>query len=142
MDRPAYPGSVPSQPTDAGPSRASRTLLGGTAVAAVQALGLGALAVAELAVLVAERVAVALTTATFFAVCALGLGWCALGLRRSQPWARGPLVVAQVLLLLLAWSYHQPYPLASAVVAGLAVLGLVLLLHPATSLALDDQPVL
>lgn len=132
--------AVTPAPTDGAPARPSGVVRGAAAVAALESGGFVALAVAELSVLVAERVSVAVTTTAFFGVCGVALGWCARGLHRLEPWARGPLVVAQLLLLAIAWTYSRPYAAAAAAVAVLAVVGLVLLLHPATTHALSDEP--
>ena len=72
-------------------------------------------------------VAGAVAGAVFFGVCAAGLGWSALGLLRGHSWSRGPLLAAQLLLLAIAWTYHQPYPGWAAVLAAGAGLCLVLL---------------
>ena len=93
--------------------------------------GLEALGLLVLAVLVLGA------SGLFFAACGLGLGWSAWALARRESWSRGPLLVAQLLLLALAWSHRSPYPLAATVIAGLAVIALVLLVLPTTTRALS-----
>ena len=99
------------------------------------------LAVVELASFSTTRVALGVTTAAFFAGLAVALGLCARGLARVDSWARSPVVVAQLLQLLMAWSFRGGA--TTAVSIGLAVFALVVLacvLHPASTRALDASP--
>jgi len=71
-------------------------------------------------------------------LAALPLG-AAYGLRRARRWSRGPALIMQLLSLPIAWTMlHSGGPaVAGGVVLGLLALGgLVLLVHPATSEAL------
>ncbi len=108
------------------------------AVVLAEAAAFLALAGGEVVALVRDRATAAAPPAVFFAGCALGLAWCARGLVRRESWSRGPLLAAQLLLVALAWSYRQPYPVLSLAVAAAAVLTLVLLILPATTHALGD----
>ena len=99
--------------------------LAAAGIGGLEALGFLTLAVAVLG-----------ASGLFFAACGVGLGWSARGLARRESWSRGPLLVTQLLLLALAWSYYRPYPLVAALVAGLAVAALLLLVLPATTRAL------
>ncbi len=112
---------------------ASRRPDAGAAWPALAAAGIGGLEALGFLVLAAVVLG---ASGLFFAACGLGLGWSARGLTRRESWSRGPLLVAQLLLLALAWSYHRPYPLVAALVAGIAVVALVLLVLPATTRAL------
>ncbi len=71
-------------------------------------------------------------------LAALPLG-AAYGLRRARRWSRGPALIMQLLSLPIAWTMlHSGGPaVAGGAVLGLLALGgLVLLVHPATSEAL------
>jgi hypothetical protein len=97
--------------------------------------GLGAL---ELANLSSLRLTMGLTTTAFFLAAAAGLAWCAWSLWRVRRWARGPVVMAQLIQLGLAWNLWagSTKPLS----AGLAVVALVVvagLLHPASTQVLE-----
>lgn len=118
--------------------RARLPALLASVVAAAEGLAFAALGVGELVVAGSGSGAVA--SAAFFLVCAGALGWCAIGLARLQPWSRGPLVAAQLLLLAIAWTYRQPHPGWSGVLAAGAAGCLVLLLAPATTRSLTDDP--
>lgn len=78
------------------------------------------------------------TTAAALTVTALLLGLgaaaAALGLYRRRKWGRGPAVVTQIFTLPVAGSFFQAGRFAvGAVLAAVAVLGIVLLFHPATT---------
>lgn len=106
-------------------------------VCLLEAAALVGLAGIEIATLATDRLAVAVTTTIFFLVYALGLATAAVGLLRERSWARAPLMLAQLIQLGVAWSFHGPGTdwLAAllAVTAGFVV---VVLLLPATTLAL------
>ena len=111
------------------------------ALTAVEAFVLAGLGVLELADLHSARVTMGVTTAAFFLGAAAALGWCAWSLWRVRRWARGPVVMSQLILLGLAWNLWagSTKPLA----AGLAVVGLVViagLLHPASTRQLESDP--
>jgi hypothetical protein len=110
------------------------------ALVAVEALLLLVLAVLELANLRSIRLTMGLTTTVFFLVAAAGLAWCAWSLWRGRRWARGPVVMAQLIQLGLAWNFRDAP--TTLVAVGLAVAGLVViagLLHPATTQLLEDD---
>jgi uncharacterized membrane protein YczE len=87
----------------------------------------------------ADRAAMGVTTSLFFALLGLALVGCAWLVVRGRPWARGPVMVAQVMFLGLAWSFLGGattwVSVALALVAGLVLAGL---LHPASIDALAD----
>ena len=106
----------------------------------VEALVLLALGVLELANLRSIRLTMGVTTAVFFLAAAAGLGWCAWSLWNVRRWARGPVVMAQLIQLGLAWNFRDVWtmalPLALAVVALVVIAGL---LHPASTRVLEED---
>ena len=109
-----------------------------TAVEAVVLAGLGLLEVADLD---AGRLTMGLTTSAFFLGAAAALAWCAWALWRVRRWARSPVVMAQLIVLGLAWNLWDGS--TKALSAGLAVVGLVViagLVHPASTRVLEDFP--
>ena len=83
---------------------------------------------------------VVLTTGGFFVIAAVGLVFCAWGLSRLQSWGRGPVLLAQLIALGLAYNFGSGGTWGVAV--GLAVPALVVLagmLHPSTLDVLNDD---
>jgi hypothetical protein len=111
---------------------------------AVEGFLLLAYGVLEAAHVHADRVAMGVTTALFFAALGVVLMACAWQVARGRAWARSPIVVAQVMFLGLAWSFLGGattwVSVALAVVAAVVLVGL---LHPASVDALSgaDGPV-
>ena len=105
---------------------------------ALEAFVLGGLGVLELANLRSVRLTMGLTTSAFFLAAAVALAWCAWSLWRVRRWARGPVVMAQLIGLGLAWNLWggQTKPLAVGLgaVALVVILGLV---HPASTEVLE-----
>ena len=97
-----------------------------------------AVAVAEAVSVSPDRVALGVSTATFFAAYAAGLFGCAWGLHRRRSWARAPVLLAQLIQLGLAWNLRELVllALAMAVSAGVVLAGT---LHPASLAAVDDH---
>lgn len=123
------------------PPRTPPTLLLAAAVVGLEALALVALAVLELTSLDSRRLALGVSTALFFLLLAAGLGLCARGLAVVSSWARGPAVAAQLIVLLLSFSFWGGETRwVSLVLLAAAAVGLVGLLHPASTAALaaDD----
>lgn len=83
-----------------------------------------------------ERLVLGLTTTLFFTLCGAGLLLCSWGLHRVRPWARGPVLLAQLVLLCLAWSTRET-PQVSAVLVVVAAIVLVGLLHPRSIEAIE-----
>ena len=110
------------------------------ALAGLEAFVLAALGVLEVANLRTIRLTMGLTTSVFFLAAAAGLGWCAWSLWRVRRWARGPVVMAQLIQLGLAWNLWagstKPLSVGLAVVAVVVVLGLV---HPASTDVLEQD---
>ena len=132
---PVTPADVPPGPDT---SAAPPPLLVAASLAAVEAFVLAALGLLELANLRSVRLTMGLTTAAFFLAAAAGLGWCAWSLWKVRRWARGPVVMAQLIQLGLAWNLWagstKPLSAGLAVVALVVVLGLV---HPASTEVLE-----
>jgi hypothetical protein len=78
------------------------------------------------------------TTAAFFAAYGALLVFCGWQLTRGSAWVRGPVLLAQLIQLGLAWSFRDgdtlPVAIGLAVVAAVVLAGL---LHPASLRALD-----
>ena len=60
-------------------------------------------------------------------------------MRARHTWARGPLLLAQLLTLGLAWNFRADV-LVALVLLVVGAAGLVGLLHPQTIAALTDDP--
>jgi hypothetical protein len=104
---------------------------------AAAALGFG---VAELVGLDSRRLTVGLTTAAFFLLYAAGLAAAGRGLARLRSWSRGPIVLAQLIELGVAWSFvggSTDWVAVLLAVPALVVLAVVL--APATTDALYGQ---
>lgn len=106
---------------------------------AVEGVLVLAYGVLEAAHVHADRAAMGVTTSLFFALLGLVLVGCAWLVVRGRPWARGPVMVAQVMFLGLAWSFLGGattwVSVGLALVAGLVLAGL---LHPSSIDALAD----
>ncbi|PVG83303.1 hypothetical protein DDE18_08380 [Nocardioides gansuensis] len=115
-------------------------LVTAASLVAVEALLVVLFAVAELANVSSQRLTMGLTTSLFFAAYGAGLGLCAWALTRRRAWARGPVLLAQLIWLGLAWNFRGGDTLLVAI--GLAVVAVVViagLLHPASMEALDSD---
>lgn len=107
---------------------------------AVEALVFAVLAVAELVAFDPAKGAVAATTAAFFVVYGGGLALCAWALWRLRSWARAPVVLAQLIQLLVAWSFWGGETTWVAVaLAAVAVVVLAGIFHPASIEALAED---
>jgi hypothetical protein len=108
-------------------------------VVAVQGAVLVLLAVLELADISADRRSLGLSTAAFFGAYGallLGAGWA---LRRRTAWARGPVLLTQLIALGLAWNLRDSAAIA-IVLAVSAVVALGGLVHPDSIAALSGTP--
>jgi hypothetical protein len=94
----------------------------------------------EAANLHADRVAMGLTTAAFFLILGGALIACAWLVGHARSGARSPIIVVQVILLGLAWSFWGGSTTwVAGGLAGLAILVLGGLLHPASTTALTGD---
>ena len=103
----------------------------------LEGLLLCVLAVLEVVAMDSGRLTLGITTALFFLVLGAGLIFCAWGLFRVGSWARGPVVAAELIGVLLSFSFWGGETTLVAVmilVVSLAVL--VGVLHPASTSAL------
>jgi hypothetical protein len=111
-----------------------------TALVAVEALVLVLFGLAELRALSSTKLTMGVTTSLFFLLYGVGLGLCAWMLHRLRSWSRAPVVLAQLIQVLVAWSFRgggtTPVWLALTVVAVLVLVGV---LHPASTRALAEQ---
>lgn len=107
---------------------------------AVEGLLLVGYAVLELASISSDRVAVALTTALFFAVYGSLLLAAAWAVTRGRSWARSPIVLAQLIQLGVAWGFRGGGTTVVAIaLAVVAVLVLAGLLAPSSIAALEQS---
>lgn len=109
-------------------------------LAAVEGVVLLMYAVLEVAATSSGRLAVGVTTSLFFAAYGGVLLACAWALTRRRPWARSPVVLAQLIQLGVAWSFRGDGTTLIAV--GLAIVAAVViagLLHPASLAHLDEE---
>ena len=114
-------------------------LLVAASLAAVQGLLLVLLAVLEVASLSSERMSLGVTTSAFFGLYGVALLGCAFALTRHQGWARGPVLLTQLIQLGLAWNLREFWPVA-LLMAGTAVVVIAGMIHPSTTDLLADDP--
>ena len=117
---------------------APRSLLVAAGLVVLEGLvGVG-FGIAEALHTTSARATMGVTTSLFFAAFGAALVGCAWGLSRSGAWARGPVLIAQLLALGLAWNFKDgdTWP-ASIALAVPAIAVLVAMLRPASLAALD-----
>ncbi|TIC88803.1 hypothetical protein E8D34_03850 [Nocardioides sp. GY 10113] len=119
----------------AAPARPPLPLALAAALAGLQGAVMVLVAVLEVLGLSSDRLAMGASTAFFFAAYGVLLIAAAGGLWRGGVWARGPVLITQLIVLGVAWTLrdHVGVALGLAVVAGAALVGM---LHPATIAAL------
>jgi hypothetical protein len=114
-------------------------------VVAASLAGLEGLLILAYAVVLAadihsDRVPMGVTTSLFFGLLAGLLIACAWYVVQGRQWARSPIVVTQVMALGLAWNFRGGSTTwISVVLALMAAVVLVGLLHPASTEALADR---
>lgn len=121
------------------PSAAPAPLKVAASLAAVEGSVLLLVGVAELVSVTGGRLTMGLTTAFFFAASGVGLLACGWALSRASSWGRGPVLLAQVMGLIGAWSVRGPYPLVAALLALAAVATVAGLVHPASTAVLEGR---
>lgn len=114
-------------------------------VVALEAGALLVLAGLELASFSSERVSLGVSTTLFFLLFAAFLATSAWGLVRLSSWARGPVVLAQLIALGLAWNFRTgEFSAVSVVLSVAAVAALVGVLARSSTAALEgvrpDEP--
>lgn len=93
----------------------------------------------ELAHLHGQRLVMGVSTAAFFLLVGAGLALCAWALSQARSWGRGPVLLAQLIALGLAWNFRDAGTwVASAALAAPAVIVLAGMLHPATIAVLEE----
>ncbi len=106
---------------------------------AVEGVLLVLLGVLEMLALSSARVTMGVTTAAFFVAYGSALVFCAWGVSRLRHWGRSPIVLGQLIQLGVAWSLRGgETTLLAVVLAVVAVVVLVGILHPASTRALVD----
>lgn len=124
-------------PPQAGPPAPLTVAL---SLTAVEALVFAVLAIAELVAFDPAKGAVAASTTLFFVLYGAGLALCAWALWRLKSWARAPVVLAQLIQLLVAWSFWGGQTTWVAVaLAVVAVVVLAGIFHPASIEALSGE---
>ncbi len=108
-------------------------LVAAASLAGVEALGLAGLGVLALADVDRERLTVGLTVGAFLVLCAAGLGAAAWSLSRGVGWGRGPVLIAQLIVLGAAWTNREALPVVvTAMLAVTAVVTILGVVHPAS----------
>jgi hypothetical protein len=114
-------------------------LVTAASVTAVEGVVLLALAALEMASLTGGRVTMGLTTAVFFAAFGVLLMACGWLITRGHTWARGPILLAQLIGLGLAWNLRGgETTLVSVAIAVVALIVIAGMLHPASIQAIND----
>jgi hypothetical protein len=121
------------------PPTAPPPLLTAASVTAVEGLVLVALAVLEIASLTGGRLTMGLTTAVFFAAFGVLLMACGWLITRGHTWARGPILLAQLMGLGLAWNLRGgETTIISVAIVIVALIVIAGMLHPASIQAMND----
>lgn len=135
---------MPDRPDPSGGLRAPGApapLKVAVSLVAVEAILLVLQGVAELFALSSQRLVMGATTALFFVLYGAGLGLCAWLVYRLRSIARAPIIVAQLIQIMVAWSFWGGSTTWVAVALGaVALVVLAGLFHPASldALAADE----
>ena len=115
-------------------------LVTAASLAAVEGVVIIALAVLEIASLTGGRLTMGLTTTLFFAMYGGLLLVCAWVITHGGAWARGPILLAQLIQLGLAWNLRGGETTLGAVVIGIvALVAIAGIVHPQSVEALESQ---
>jgi hypothetical protein len=118
-----------------------RSLVGAAVLVGLEGLLLCLLAVLEVVALESGRLTLGITTALFFLALGSGLLFCAWGLFHVRSWARGPVLAAELIGVLLSFSFWGgETTLAAIVILVVSLATLVGVLHPASTRALAEDP--
>jgi hypothetical protein len=115
-------------------------LVTAASLAAVEGVVIIALAILEIASLTCGRLTMGVTTSLFFALYGGLLVACAWAITHGGAWARGPILLAQLIQLGLAWNLRGGDTLLVSV--GIGVVALVViagLVHPQSIEAIESQ---
>jgi hypothetical protein len=117
-------------------------LLVAASLVAAEALALLAVGVSVVLGGAGSRLLLDVTTTAFFLAYGGGLLFCAWGLLQARRWARAPVVFAQLIQVLVSWSFFSGATRwVTVLLAGTAVVVLVAVLsRPATRALVDDEP--
>ena len=128
-------------PTDSPAAAVPRPLKVAAAVVAAEGLVLIVLGIAEAFTLDRSRLVLGLTTAAFFVAYGAGLGFVARGLSRASTWSRGPAVFAQLIQLLVAYSFWGGATKVVSITLAVASVGvLICVFQKVSTEALADNP--
>jgi hypothetical protein len=122
---------------DAGPVRRPTSLGVAALLAGLQGVAIVVVAALEVVHLTPGRATMGVTTAVFLVAYGAGLTFSAWGLSRCSSWARGPVVMAQLIDLGLAWNVRESNTPLSVGLTLLAVVTLVAVLVRPSRLALE-----
>ena len=108
---------------------------------AAEGLTLAILGIAEAFTIQSSRLVLGLTTTAFFILYGGGLVLVARGLSRASTWSRGPAVFAQLIQLLVAYSFWGGATKAVAIALAVAAVGVLIgVFQKASMEALTDDP--
>lgn len=130
---------TPVDPTAPAPSPRPAPLVVAASLAGLEGAVLLLLAVLEAVSIDSDRVSLGLSTAIFFALVGAAVLTCAAGLWRLRGWARGPVLLAQLIALGLAWNLRD-YVLVALLLLVAGAVTLAGMLHPDTMRALGALP--
>ena len=108
---------------------------------AAEGFALVVLGFAEALTIQGSRLVLGLTTTAFFVVYGAGLVLVARGLWRAATWSRGPVVFAQLIQLLVGYSFWGGSTKTIAMALALAAIGvLIAVFQKSSTEALADDP--
>jgi hypothetical protein len=128
-------------PTESTPSTAPRPLKLAAAVVAAEGLVVAVLGIVEAITIDSDRLVLGVTTAAFLLLYGGGLLLAARGLYRLSHWSRGPVVFAQLIQLLMAYSFWGGSTKFVSVILVIAAIGVLVGVFQKVSMeALADDP--
>ncbi|MGN0065191.1 MAG: hypothetical protein ACI379_13215 [Nocardioides sp.] len=111
-------------------------------IVVLQSLWMIGLTVAELVNLNSARLEMGTTTAFFFGAAGVGLLACAWGLLHLRTWGRGPVLLAQLVQLGLAWNLRDgDFVWVAVLMAVVALVALGCLVHKQSISALEGREI-